>query len=108
VFEILYGLVREHVVKRLTRSSGWWDVRETRITLDRGMCRACGKSKQLQVHHIKPFHIEPELELDIDNTITLCLRCHLFLGHLDWFKSSNPDVVADSKTMLTKIENRKL
>jgi len=50
------------------------------------------------VHHIKPFHIEPELELEPDNLITLCMDefdCHLLIGHGDSFQCYNPHVVED-------------
>jgi len=52
---------------------------------------------KLQVHHIKPFHLHPELELDPSNFITLCeeggyLNCHLFHGHNGDWKSFNDKV----------------
>ncbi|WP_078410275.1 HNH endonuclease [Priestia abyssalis] len=34
------------------------------------------KSIELNVHHIKEIEDHPELALRLDNTITLCLRCH--------------------------------
>jgi hypothetical protein len=61
-------------------------------------CEACGSNKAIQVHHIHPFHLYPEMELDPDNLITLCMDefdCHLALGHGDSFKCYNPNVVSD-------------
>lgn len=70
-------------------------------------CAACGSEKRLEVHHIKPFHQNPELELDPDNLITLCKKsCHLYFGHLKSFKSWNVDVVADSAAYYEKIKSR--
>jgi 5-methylcytosine-specific restriction endonuclease McrA len=40
-------------------------------------CTECNKKgKTLQAHHIKPFSLFPELRLDLNNGITLCLSCH--------------------------------
>ncbi|GER90013.1 hypothetical protein KDW_41750 [Dictyobacter vulcani] len=65
-------------------------------------CVVCGhRGKGLQVHHIKPFHLYPELELDPKNLITLCevrgRTHHLLIGHLDDWQSYNIRVRADTK-----------
>jgi hypothetical protein len=74
-------------------------------------CEACGTTAELNVHHIKPFHIYPELELDHTNLITLCRVHHFTIGHDSdgpWkpakpaWTSANPNVVADSKKWKTK------
>jgi hypothetical protein len=70
-------------------------------------CVACGhKGKHLQVHHIKPFHLHPHLELDPDNLITLCeapgREHHLLLGHLDAWDSYNEHIRADAKHFYRK------
>ena len=64
------------------------------------VCAACGRTTHLQVHHIEPFHLRPELELDPANLITLCMgsyECHLVIGHGDSFRCYNPNVVEDAK-----------
>lgn len=64
-------------------------------------CVACGHTKELQVHHVKPFHLHPQLELDPTNLITLCEAKgkdhHLLLGHLDEWESFNEHIHADIK-----------
>jgi hypothetical protein len=70
-------------------------------------CVACGyKGKKLQVHHIKPFHLHPHLELDPQNLITLCeargREHHLLLGHLDAWNSYNEHIRADAKHFYRK------
>jgi 5-methylcytosine-specific restriction endonuclease McrA len=70
-------------------------------------CVACGyKGKKVQVHHIKPFHLHPHLELDPDNLITLCSargkEHHLLLGHLDSWKSYNEHIREDAKRFYRK------
>lgn len=80
------------------RSPKWDDVRNMHLALH-GACAACGSVEELQVHHIAPFHLYPELELKLENLITLCmsdLDCHLEIGHGGSFRAYNPNVVADA------------
>ena len=70
-------------------------------------CMACGyKGKKLQVHHIKPFHLHPHLELDPNNLITLCevrgQDHHLLLGHLGAWESYNEHIHDDVKRFYRK------
>jgi hypothetical protein len=69
---------------------------------------------KLDVHHIRPFHLHPDLELEPSNLITLCeadkggVNCHLFIGHLGNFKSFNVDVKADASYWREKFQTRPL
>lgn len=77
-----------------------WPAVEHKHLKEQPFCKYCGHILNLQVHHIKPFHLYPELELDDNNLITLCmepsLRCHLIQGHLgSWFKY-NPNIVKEA------------
>ncbi len=70
-------------------------------------CMACGyKGRKLQVHHIKPFHLHPHLELDPHNLITLCEARgrdhHLLLGHLGTWDSYNEHIRDDVKRFYRK------
>jgi len=100
------GWWRENLIKTLSRAGGWRKVRARRIEIDDGKCRACGSDHNLQGHHIKPFHMRPELELDMSNAITLCGRCHLLIGHLDNWSSRNDQVVYDAELVRGRIEGR--
>jgi len=94
----LRSQVRE-VGKTHLRSSYWANVRE-KFLEDNPLCAACASHKSLQVHHIKPFHLHPELELDPTNLITLCMdvtECHLIVGHGDSFRCYNPNVREDAQ-----------
>ena len=62
------------------RSSRWISVRRDHIAKN-PECVACGSRKDLNVHHIKPFHSHPELELEPSNLITLCREHHFRIGH---------------------------
>ena len=64
-------------------------------------CAVCEGTKKLQGHHVIPFHIAPERELDKDNVIPLCegskvFNCHLFFGHIGDFKGWNENVRIDA------------
>ena len=73
------------------RSPKWRTVRNEFIKSN-GVCACCGTKRNLHVHHIEPFAIAPERELDTDNLITLCARCHLFVGHCAWWGAYNPSL----------------
>lgn len=90
------------------RSSKWASVRKNHLA-QHPTCSVCGGTEKLEVHHIVPFHMNPELELDPTNLITLCesksygIVCHLLIGHLGSYKTVNPDVIQDAQ-----IWNKKL
>lgn len=78
-----------------TSRSPQWPTLEKHFKKEHPTCAACGTDKRLNVHHCLPFHIHPELELDPNNLITLCMdtkECHLHLGHGGSFKQYCPDV----------------
>lgn len=79
------------------RSNEWPKIQRTHLTAF-PTCASCGSSNKIQVHHKKPFHLHPELELDPGNLISLCMDndCHILIGHGDNFKAYNPDVEADA------------
>lgn len=92
-----YSLVREKK-KETERSGHWGHVRDEHLRAH-PVCEACGGDESLQVHHVMPFHLHPELELDEANLITLCMgpdECHLKLGHGGSFSAYNPHVREDS------------
>jgi 5-methylcytosine-specific restriction endonuclease McrA len=89
----------------VARSPQWSRVEKEHL-LREPTCMACGTRKNLQVHHVKPFHLHPKLELDPNNLITLCEAKgkdhHLLLGHLDEWKSYNSNVREDVKRFYHK------
>ena len=40
------------------------------------VCRLCGGTTQLEIHHIEPFSLAPLLVMFIGNAILLCNSCH--------------------------------
>ena len=55
-------------------------------------CQMCGADKQLQVHHVRPWHLYPELRYEHSNLITLCQPCHFRFGHGRNWQAYNPDI----------------
>lgn len=88
------------------RSYKWSKLRKEHLKKE-PCCQACGSCVKPEVHHIKPFHLHPELELDPDNLITLCDKyCHFIFGHLMNWKSYNPEVRQDAQEYRKKILHR--
>ena len=72
------------------RSSSWPKVRKQWL-LNNPSCEACGRTTNIEVHHILPYHLFPEYELNISNLMSLCdgggRSCHFAFGHLyNWSK----------------------
>jgi hypothetical protein len=48
-------------------------------------CAWCGRTNDIEVHHIVPQHISPELAYDTNNMVCLCRTdgkgCHFYIGH---------------------------
>ena len=93
------------------RSSKWPRVRKEHIE-KYPACALCGSKELVEVHHKKPFHLFPELELDPKNLITLCesgkngIVCHRAIGHLGNYRSYNAEVEKDTTIWKEKIINR--
>lgn len=45
---------------------------------DKRKCQmpGCRRRKRLQVHHIIPWSVRPDLRYELSNMITLCYDCH--------------------------------
>lgn len=82
------------------RSPKWGKVRGDYLGKN-GICAVCGTNKFLNVHHQKPYHLFPELELEESNFITLCEspthNCHFIFGHLLNWGRWNPKIVEMAK-----------
>jgi 5-methylcytosine-specific restriction protein A len=92
------------------RSGRWPTIRAAHLKVEPD-CQVCGARINLNVHHKRPVHLHPELELDMDNLITLCegadgLGCHFRFGHLWNWSSYNPQIDLDARQWRRKIENR--
>jgi 5-methylcytosine-specific restriction protein A len=94
------------------KRSGRWPAVRKRHLESSPCCAVCGGTEKLEVHHIVPFHLHPDLELSPGNLVTLCeankggVNCHLHYGHLGNYKSFNADVCSDAMQWAFKIANR--
>lgn len=101
-------LFKKPVFSKKPRSSMWRKVRAEHLKIYNA-CMACGGRVSLEVHHLMPYQIAPELELDHDNLITLCegrSRCHWIVGHLLNWRSYNPNAKADALAFFNKVKDR--
>lgn len=87
------------------RSGHWPKVRADHLAAH-PTCTICGATADVEVHHCRPFHEHPELELDPDNLITLCRRHHFTFGHLERWSSHNESVRDDAANWAAKIGSR--
>jgi 5-methylcytosine-specific restriction enzyme A len=100
------------VVTAKRRSSKWRSVREQHLK-EHPRCEACGDDKNLEVHHLKPYHLFPELELEKSNLMTLCchgiggMNCHLVYGHCGAWVAYNPDPVTACYQFREMLKRRK-
>ena len=97
--------VEEIQILGLPRSSKWKKTREEHLK-KQSFCMICGSTKNLVPHHILPFHMDAEKELDPENLITLCegnFNCHLFFGHLKNWTRYNPNIVEDARVWREKL-----
>lgn len=92
-----YNLLR-HATRDIgisTKRSTHWPTVEKHFLEAHPACECCGTTIRLQIHHIRPFHIERDLELDPTNLITMCMsrnECHLRIAHGDDFKAFCPNI----------------
>lgn len=92
------------------RSAHWPALRKRHLASEPN-CIVCGGKDHLTVHHIRPFHLYPELELDPKNLATMCEHpshnCHLIWGHFLSFRESwNPNVRRDATAYFAKLQSR--
>jgi len=94
------------------RNPKWKKLRDAHLKKEY-WCKYCGNLSNLEVHHVKPFHLYPQLELDPSNLITLCEsftcskgtlsnQCHLIQGHLGKWININPNIRKIAKISMPK------
>lgn len=83
-----------------------WPAFRSKWLKSHNTCAACGTTSDLEVHHIVPFYVTPQLECDESNVITLCRDDHFTFGHLKDWKSWNAQVTQDCESYLNKVRSR--
>jgi 5-methylcytosine-specific restriction enzyme A len=93
------------------RSTKWAAIRRKHLRIYPA-CACCGGITNLEVHHLQPYHLYPQLELELSNLLTLCeagkngMNCHLLVGHLGSYYSANKNAVEDAAVWLGKLQGR--
>ena len=101
----MFGWFRRQANDLFGRSGSWPRVRREHLA-KQPACIACGRSKTLEVHHVVPYHDDPDKELDPTNLVTLCGDpCHFVHGHLMNWQHINPDVRQDAARYFAKVRN---
>lgn len=111
IHELHQAISRAIVNRGLKRSPHWPEARDGHLK-EFPFCFGCGTNEKVEVHHILPFHLFPEFELDPRNWLSLCMKrgheCHFRLGHLFDWSAWNPDVVLEAKKFHSQVRNRAL
>ncbi len=101
--------------KGAKRSPQWRKVRDEHL-VKFPECEVCGVKntkilRRLTVHHILPFHLFPDLELNPGNLMTLCSigkygvsSCHLLFGHLGNYRKINMNILTDVAVWKIKLQ----
>jgi hypothetical protein len=80
------------ILEARQRASQWRALRAEHL-LKEPACIACGRTGDLEVHHIIPVSISPGMECDPHNLVTLCAYpCHIMFGHFMNYHCYNKDV----------------
>ena len=107
-FERIKDRIQGKATKGQRRSENWLEFRDDYVRRN-PKCVVCGSTRKLEVHHIVPFHVAPDLELDESNLMTMCankkygINCHLLIGHLGNYRKVNPNVVLDAMVWKYKL-----
>lgn len=100
-------LGRDEKLFGASRSPKWSKVR-SQFLINNPICSVCGKKDKLEVHHKKPFHLYPELELDTSNLMTLCdSPCHLIFGHCgnwSWYRDDVDEFCKAERELRLKLK----
>jgi len=109
VFRWLLSLFQRTPIGSRPRSSQWPKVRAEHLRRY-PECAACGCDTDLEVHHIIPYHVDPSMELNFENLMTLCgdkaSDCHRRLGHGFNWTLWNDQVIRDAawfRSMLRRV-----
>jgi hypothetical protein len=97
----------EFLVGGKDRSSQWTKVRDEYIKANPD-CECCTRKAET-VHHKRPYHLFPDLELDKSNLMSVCDHCHLVLLHAGDFRlwMDMPDLEAARHRNIVKLAKKR-
>ena len=92
-----------------TKLTKAWALLSSKLRKETPFCQKCGRTEHLQVHHLLPRKLYPQLLLEESLLIVLCPRCHTFCresAHKDglafaiWLEKNFPEKWAAAKKYL--------
>jgi hypothetical protein len=98
--------------RKLRRHLPGFDQAEAALLREHGHCAACGYSRALQIHLVRPLNLTgPARALEMANVLVLCMgpnECHLRIGHGGRYSTWNPRVREDAMDALLHPSKRAL
>ena len=91
-----------------------WAALSLRLRTETPYCQKCGSASHLQVHHLLPRKLFPQLLLDERNLVVLCPKCHTFCresAHKDglafaiWLLEKLPEKFAFCQSVVNAMSN---
>lgn len=76
-------------IPKLRDGKRYFEWRENVYKRDGYKCQTCGTTEKIVPHHIIEWDDAPELRLDVENGLTLCISCHM--RHHSKLKSNLPE-----------------
>ena len=70
-----------------------WRKTRSEFLKNQPLCQMCGITRELQVHHVYPWHLFIPLRFVHDNLVTLCQPCHFRFGHWQDWHRFNPEIL---------------
>jgi len=77
-------------IERLENKKKWL-ILKSRKLYSNPLCEICGCNHGLNIHHILQRSKYPELTLDIENLMTLCIKCHKKIHSNDKYRFGGKD-----------------
>ena len=93
------------------QSNKAWAELSLKLRKETPFCQKCGRKEHLQVHHLLPRKLYPQLLLEEWNLVVLCPRCHTFCresAHKDglafaiWLEKNFPEKCNAAKKYLNE------
>ena len=93
----MFGQLKRHYLNLIAPDGAslnwnWQRCRKDFLKKVGKVCVCCNATKKIEVHHILPRHIRPDLAVDQTNLIALCKDCHFHIGHLNSYFTYNAAV----------------
>lgn len=111
--QVMFGWLKSRSVENAktggeSRSPQWPTVR--RKFLEGKVCAACGGTEQLEAHHLVPFSVDRNRELNPENLLALCEHparlCHFRVGHRYRWASYSRHATEDAELDRKRLEER--